>query len=175
MAVSEDQKKSAGARANQGYGGLSILLGALMVWQGTKHGDDCNNGAAHFLYVGGIVILIANSLGLLAEIAHSLAMKDGVISKGEKCGLCLITIMKGMMSFVNLCVTLWGSIVVFGAYAYWTYDKEQAAEAYYCPYSPMIFAFVFLIIQWILLPFMIACACLAGMCACLAGAVKSQA
>ena len=75
--------------------------------------------------------------------------QDGVLSGGEKCGLCLISVLKGLMGIVNLIVTVCGSIVVFSAYTYWSYAKEDAGEPQYCPYTPMVFAFVILIIQWV--------------------------
>jgi len=165
MAISEESRKSAGDKTNQGYGGVSIILGACMVWQGVKHGEDCPNGAAHFLYVGGIITLIVNGLGILAEVSQKIAMKDGKISGGEKCGLFLLSGMKGVMALVNLIVTIWGSIVVFAAYTFWSYAEEDIGKAHYCPYTPMVFAFAILIIQWILIPVVIGCACLATICA----------
>jgi len=175
MAISDEDKKATGDKVNKGYGILSIIFGAVMVWQGTKYMDDCPNGAADFLYVGGIVVLLVNGLAVLADFASYMAMRDGRISGKEQCCLCLIAMLRGLMAAVNLIITIWGSVVVFGAYRFWSYDEADAGKAHYCPYSPMIIAFVILIINWIMIPLMLACACLAGLCAACTKAVFSSA
>ena len=44
---------------------------------------------------------------------------------------------------VEFGLLIWGSVVVFGAWATWDYDERK------CPYSPMMFAFVLLILKWV--------------------------
>ena len=51
--------------------------------------------------------------------------------------------------FVEFVLLIWGSVVVFGAWATWTYDESDAEEPTYCPYRPMMFAFVLLILKWV--------------------------
>ena len=62
-----------------------------------------------------------------------------------------------------------------GHYASWTDDKSKDGDVsgerlYYCHNTPYMFAFVLLIIKWVMLPFIIAlcccCACLTACCAC---------
>ena len=48
----------------------------------------------------------------------------------------------------ELSCIIWGSVVVFGAYKDWTYDVEKYGDNF-CEYTPMMFAFVFLIIKWV--------------------------
>merc|ERR1711879_234271 len=72
----------------------------------------------------------------------------------------------------------WGTIGVFGHYASWTDEVvtnvlvagEDGEKLYYCHNTPYMFAFVLLIIKWVMLPFIIAlcccCACLTACCAC---------
>ena len=45
-------------------------------------------------------------------------------------------------------ILIWGSVVVFGAYKDWTYDVEKYSENF-CEYTPMMFAFVILIMKWV--------------------------
>ena len=65
-----------------------------------------------------------------------------------------------------------------GHYASWTDEVvtnvpvagEDGEKLYYCHNTPYMFAFVLLIIKWVMLPFIIAlcccCACLTACCAC---------
>ena len=53
---------------------------------------------------------------------------------------------------------LQGSIVIFGRYSSWTStDKESP---YYCQTRPMMFAFVLLLIKWLLAPTIMLLTCL---------------
>ena len=46
-----------------------------------------------------------------------------------------------------------GSVVVFGAWANWTDDKEEwekfPKKFNYCPHEPMMCAFVILLLKWV--------------------------
>ena len=48
---------------------------------------------------------------------------------------------------------IWGSVVVFGAWASWTDDFEKYSENNddfnYCKYTPMVFAFTLLLLLWV--------------------------
>ena len=56
---------------------------------------------------------------------------------------------------VEFGLLIWGSVVVFGAWPTWTYEDydydfvQLGGYADYCPYSPMMFAFVLLILKWV--------------------------
>ena len=47
---------------------------------------------------------------------------------------------------VELVMLIWGSVVVFGAWPTWTLGRDRRSH---CPYSPMMFAFVLLILKWV--------------------------
>merc|ERR1711997_119648 len=106
--------------------------------------DPCPNGAAYWLYVAGICLLVSNSINTWAKIYKKCAERDGKID----CG------------------------VEFGAWATWTDDlakyNDNMEELNYCKYQPMIFAFSILLIKWIMIPVMIAltccCVCCGAMC-----------
>ena len=41
-------------------------------------------------------------------------------------------------------------MVVFTSYSSWTYDEPESE--YYCHKTPMLFAFILLLIKWLLIP-----------------------
>ena len=71
----------------------------------------------------------------------------------EKCGLWLLGGASGLMAVVDVVMLIWGSVVVFGAWATWTddFDKFLAdPDIYnYCAYEPMMWAFGILVTKWV--------------------------
>merc|ERR1712113_963326 len=60
---------------------------------------------------------------------------------------------------------IWGSVVVFGNYPEWGDDDTDQADK--CPAKSYMFAFVFLVCSWLLMPLMFAlncCKCCCAMC-----------
>ena len=59
----------------------------------------------------------------------------------------------GVMTIIDFVMLIWGSVVVFGAWATWTDDveayKADMDNLNYCAYQPMIFAFSILLIKWV--------------------------
>eukprot|EP00090_Calanus_glacialis_P015274 TRINITY_DN24135_c0_g1_i1.p1 TRINITY_DN24135_c0_g1~~TRINITY_DN24135_c0_g1_i1.p1 ORF type:complete len:211 (-),score=52.58 TRINITY_DN24135_c0_g1_i1:59-691(-) len=159
----------------KGYSLLQIIFGITMIIIGVKYGDPCPNGAAFFLYVGGICLLLTNILNILSKLFLVQAVKDGKITSFETCGIWLLLAASGAMVIVDLVILIWGSVVVFGAWSSWTDDYDEYAaqpEIFnYCAYTPMVFAFVILLLKWILIPLMFVivfcCGCLGACCCCL--------
>ena len=54
-----------------------------------------------------------------------------------------------------------GAVTVFGAYANWTDDNGDTDNVNYCPNPVFMAAFVWLILQWIMLPCIVCQACFA--------------
>ena len=60
--------------------------------------------------------------------------------------------------FIDVCCQLFklfiinmkGSVVVFTTYSSWTYSDPESE--YYCHKTPMLFAFILLLIKWLLVP-----------------------
>ena len=80
------------------------------------------------------------------------AERDGKIDCGEKVGLAVNKMSSGVMTIVDFVMLIWGSVVVFGAWATWTYNWDEAQEdpeLNYCMYTPMMTAFVLLLIKWV--------------------------
>ena len=134
--------------------------------------DPCPNGAAYWLFVAGITLIIAHVLFGSSKIYKWFAKRN---NKGNKCFKLISDINRFAsvcMTTVNFTMIIWGSIVVFGAWAKWTDNfnefQEDPAALNYCKYEPMMFAFIFLIIQWIWFPFMVilTCLCLFSCCCC---------
>ena len=82
------------------------------------------------------------------------AERDGKIDCGEKVGMAINSFSSGVMTIVDFAMLIWGSVVVFGAYSTWTYnyDKYNPEENNFCEYTPMMTAFVILILKWVICP-----------------------
>jgi len=151
---------------------VQCVVGIVMLSIGAVYYDDCQFDATTYLVVGGSVMLITNLLGIIAVMTP--AEWDDKLTKS-------LTPLIGLIQF---CIFLWGTIVVFGHYAWWIYDENSDADQdgtkdteelddekrYYCHYTPYMFAFILLILKWVLLPCILmlccCCACLTACCAC---------
>lgn len=146
--------------------GLGLAIAMIVVGVQYKGGEEnnefCKFGAVDYLYYGGILSLIANLIGILSVVGKYCAEKDGHISAGEKCALGIMGFAAFVVTICEIVVLIWGSVIVFGNYADWDYEKVDAEG--FCDYTPMMFAFVLLIIKWVLMPATILCACLCACC-----------
>merc|ERR1711981_428185 len=97
--------------------------------------DPCPNGAADWLYTAGICLLVSSIL-LPCIIG-------GVMAGAWPLGIFLVGLV-----IMEFSILIWGSVVVFGAYKDWTYDVKKYSDNY-CEYTPMVFAFVILIMKWV--------------------------
>ena len=132
--------------------------------------DPCPNGAAYWLYVAGICLLVSNckfikltlnivfisiltAINTWAKIYKKCAERDGKIDCGEKIGMGVNKMSSGVMTIIDFVMLIWGSVVVFGAWATWTDNLEEykadMENLNYCEYQPMIFAFSILLIKWV--------------------------
>merc|ERR1712228_40966 len=180
--------------SQKGLSFIQIILGSIMLWCGNKYMpyvkkelpseevanatgsylpittevDPCPNGAAYFLYVAGILSLVTAGLHVLTRISYHLAMCDNHISTKEACWLLLLRMGSGVLVLADLVILIWGSVVVFGAWANWTDSylvySDNPGEYNYCPHQPMMFAFVILILKWVLIPCIICCAMCCALC-----------
>ena len=54
---------------------------------------------------------------------------------------------------IEFAMIIWGSVVVFGAWASWTWRREEynnnTDDMNFCEYTPMVFAFALLIFKWV--------------------------
>ena len=101
--------------------------------------DPCPIGAAYWLYAGGVCYLVTTIFLFMLSIITNLGGYQ------DSCPLKLAVVGLVMMEFAIL---IWGSVRVFGAYKDWTYDVEEYSENF-CEYTPMMFAFVILIMKWV--------------------------
>jgi len=179
------------SRATKGYTGMQLIFGAIMVAIGVQYQDPdpcpegsekasevcdpCPNGAAYYLYVTGITLLVTAGFSVLGEVSSYLAAKDGEVTCGERCGLLFLKFLGALMGIVDTCLLIWGSVVVLGAWSTWTDDytkyQESPTTLNYCAATPMKFAFVLLVLKWVLIPLlMILVCCLVTCCAACLGA-----
>eukprot|EP00092_Neocalanus_flemingeri_P062639 GFUD01075598.1.p1 GENE.GFUD01075598.1~~GFUD01075598.1.p1 ORF type:complete len:194 (-),score=24.88 GFUD01075598.1:72-653(-) len=125
----------------------------------SEESDPCPNGAAYYIYVGGIIIVLSSLLNIGSKIAK----------------YCATMIASVIMVITDIVVLFWGTGLVFGAWSTWTdnYSKYAAdpANYNYCAYAPMVFPFVYLVIKW----FFISSMAVLGCCACCACLVAGGA
>jgi hypothetical protein len=83
------------------------------------------------------------------------ALRDGRISLSEAWVLAVLRLSTSGLLIADLIVVIWvlalppspvqGSVVVFGNYSSWSYTDP--ASAHYCAHTPMLFAFVLLLVR----------------------------
>jgi len=177
------------SRVTKGYTVMQLIFGAIMVAIGVQYQETvpcpeeskpedcapCPNGAAYYLYVTGVTLLVTAGFSVLGEISSYLAAKDGEVTCGERCGLLFLKFLGALMGIVDTCLLIWGSVVVLGSWSTWTDDitkyNADPTNLNYCAATPMKFAFVLLVLKWVLIPLlMILVCCLVTCCAACLGA-----
>jgi len=101
MDAQEDMKNN-GEKTQKGYSIIQIALGIIMLVIGLKYlppameevsedqvvsadgvkskeDDPCPNGAAYYLYVAGIVLLVTNAIHILSRVSQYLAERVIII------------------------------------------------------------------------------------------------
>ena len=71
--------------------------------------DPCPNGAAYYLYIAGIVLLVSNLIRIVFVVSQYLAELDGKISEGEVCCLSLIHLCHCVVSIADVVILIWVS------------------------------------------------------------------
>jgi len=184
--MNTEEFKENSAKSETGFSLMNLVMGIVMVVFGYQNlpaettgtlvedggeedaGDPCPNGAAYWLYVAGICLLVSNSINTWAKIYKKYAERDGKIDSGEKIVLGINKMSSNVMFLIEFVMLIWGSVVVFGAWATWTDDYEEfnanQEEMNYCRYNPMVFAFSILLVKWILIPVIIVLTCCCFFC-----------
>merc|ERR1712032_657736 len=122
-------------------------------------------GATEYLVTGSSIIISTNIVPIIFSISVNLALCDNHISRTESFFLRLLLFVKDIMPLAGIIVTIWGSVVVFGAYSSWSAELELTNDDY-CARPPFLCAFVLLILQWVLVPLLICivlCTCFVGL------------
>lgn len=132
------------------YSIIKLVVGIVMTAIGFCYQNDCDNGAANWLGIAGIVVLVSSGLHLLGLLYSMYAKSDGEISCGETCVMMMNKILIGIVVIVEVVVIIWGCVVVFGAWGSWVTDDDDSEN--YCNKVPFITALSILFIQLILVP-----------------------
>ena len=167
------------------YSILQIILAIVMIGIGASFNgkvdkeEICPNGASWWLLTAGIVLLGLNVLNVTTKIYRTNVLDHRNNSFTKRCGLEILLISSSVMTIVDVVLIIWGAFLVFGSFGSWTYNVDQyrrnMEDLNYCPYTPMMTAFVILIVKCILLPTMIILLCLCTCCvACLFPSLDSQ-
>ena len=167
------------------YSILQIILAIVMIGIGASFNgkvdkeEICPNGASWWLLTAGIVLFGLNVLNVATSIYRTNVLDHRNNSCAARCGLKILLISSIVMTIVDAVMIIWGAILVFGNFGSWTYNVDQyrrnMEDLNYCPYTPMMTAFVILIVKFILLPTMIILLCLCTCCvACLFPSLDSQ-
>jgi len=149
---------------------LHLAVCIAMVVVGVQYKDECTFDVPQYLMVGGGITLALTLLKVIAILTPS------------ECDDKFVAFLTPMALFANMCVTLWGSIIVFGHYSVVSYENVHLPTGrpdfpdgnrvspgtvedminetnHYCAYTPYMFAYVILIMQWIVLPILLCCSC----------------
>ena len=95
---------------------LNLLFKIGMIPVGHYDRDDCPNGAANWLFVAGIVLLVSNVILGSAQLIKVVAIRRRVASDELLMAVHLII---GVMVALELAFIIWGSVVVFGVWHVW--------------------------------------------------------
>jgi len=146
------QRINKNARSKWSCPMLELLQFVLLCWQLEFHTIVKRTAkATTFLILGGGIVCATTALKLIAFWTPC------------ECDDKIMDIVSPISDFVHFCVIIWGSIVVFGQYSQWDYVEKTSDH--YCAYTPFMFAFVILILQWIFLPFILCCSIMLCCCA----------
>ena len=133
---------------------LSAAIGALIISSamagvgnsytyGEQPDSDCKLQAVWYLKVAGGWGVTMNVLGILINCILCVSgSKDEQDPRGHACGC--VEVLGGFV------ISIWGSVIVFGPYQEWTYQEDNKDSVHYCAYTPYMFAFVMLILNWVL-------------------------
>ena len=145
-----------------------LMLYIPMVVIGCQHNGECDMPAPLYLLVGGGAGFAITLLKIIAILTPS------------DCDDKIANALSPVASIFSFVVTIWGSIVVFSSYSSWTYKKpgdDQIPDEnlLYCPYTPFMFAFVLLILEWVLAPAVFFCECLLTCLTCCGNILTAKA
>ena len=121
---------------------------------GYHYKDDWQNGAANWLFIAGILGLVIQALIVWAKIIPKIS-KDSCIETPIQA---VNSSTMAILAIVEFAILIWGSVVVFGSWSKWT--RKDPISNDYCAFTPMMTAFVILIIKWVLMPGVIVLLCI---------------
>jgi len=129
---------------------LAVCIAMFAVGISYNSEEDCKGKATTFLILGGGIVLAITVLRLIASWTPC------------ECDDKIMDILSPFANVVHFCVIIWGSVVVLGQYSQWEYEEKSSEN--YCAYTPFMFAFVILILNWICFPFILCCCCCSLCC-----------
>ena len=140
------------------YSILQIILAIVMIGIGASFNgkvdkeEICPNGASWWLLTAGIVHLGLNVLKITTKIYRINVLDHRNNSFAKRCGLEILLISSIVMAILDVVLIIWGAFLVFGSFGSWTYNVDQyrrnMEDLNYCPYTPMMTAFVILIVKF---------------------------
>ena len=116
---------------------LALSIAMIVIGDQYNNLEACSIQISQVLEVmGGLMLFIA-----ILDIMLGLAFGTEAVECGTICAIVVVT------RLAQFGVQIWASVVVFGAYKTWEY--EDISSENFCEYTPFMFAFVILIIQWV--------------------------
>ena len=146
-----------------GFSVISLAFGIAMLVVGIQYQDQCKNDGAYYLEVQGGYMVGMCIFGVLACFMdpNSIPVKiAGAVGSISGFGILIwgsVTIFGKSFTKVALVISLMNDWSFLGSYADWTYADSDAENENYCPYTPFMWSFVWLILCWSLVP--LACCC----------------
>lgn len=155
---------------------IQFVPGIVMTAVGSQYDlSDCPNGAARWLFGAGITYLVSSA----ASLCYSLCCRsdqEGSDSKLLQSSSTAARLRGCTATLFSFALLIWGSVVVFGSYGKWKdlpgvenkdfqCSEEMPDREYCCPYTPMMMAFVLLLLQWVAVPILVVLGCFCFCCA----------
>merc|ERR1712059_159405 len=141
---------------------IPIIPGCIMIGVGHSYlwtqDEDCPNGTVTYLYYAGILILVMHLFAASCYCANKCIECLETLSAGDWTmqGLMIRIFISDAILLTDIIAIIWGSVVVFGAYAGWKQSVDKN-DPNFCNYTPFVTAFTILIISWLILPFLFIC------------------
>ena len=140
LEIKSEKFKETVPRLEYGMSLIGLVIGGAMLGVGVHYRDVCPNGAAQWLLISGAIALTAQLLNFWAKVYQKFALENGKITSGEKFVMAVNRFLTALVSLVEFAILIYGSVVVFGAWAKWTHDDKDKNLKEYCEYTPMMFA-----------------------------------
>ena len=160
MENTSEKIKVIAEQSEYGISLFGLVIGGVMLGVGVHYRDACPNGAALWLLVAGAMALVAQFLNFWAKTYQQFALKDSKITGKESLVMSINKLLTALVTLVELAILIYGSVVVFGAWSKWTHDIKDKNSKNYCDYTPMMFAFIILIVKWVFYPCIFVILCL---------------
>ena len=123
---------------------LALSIAMIVIGDQYNNLEACSIQISQVLEVMGGLMLFIAILDIMVGLAFGMEAVECTGLELECGTIYAIVVVTRLAQFG---VQIWASVVVFGAYKTWEYEDNSSEN--FCEYTPFMFAFVILIIQWV--------------------------